>query len=399
MIDFLANAYEVMADAAALYVVYILLLAAGEGLKLIKHSKLLDAVVLSTLMIVAVYQDVPLKSGFHIDLHGALIAVAVLILGARRSLFPMLAGVITEVYVNWASGAPSGLGIVLGYGTVVGLVRIFERGPATDRRVLWLFLSASFLAAVADALPMLIFQRAGFLDVAESVFFELIGALIIGGLAWVTRSRNTAFVKNAQMVDDLKQRIKDTAAALGSAMLHRDPVTASHQDRVAHLAHAIGVKLALDQNTLDALDLAGLVHDIGQIEVPSEILSRPGPLSAHEVDLVRLHPEIGHTILQPIKFEGPVAEIIYQHHENLDGSGYPRGLKGDDILMGARIMRVCDIVDAMTSARPFRLAYSVDAALAQITAMRGAKLDARVVDACVSLYRDEGYHPPKSRGL
>jgi len=166
----------------------------------------------------------------------------------------------------------------------------------------------------------------------------------------------------------------------------RDPYTAGHQRRVADLAVAIAEEMDLDQEQIDAVHMAGIVHDIGKINIPAEILSKPGRLTDLEFELIKTHPQVAADLLQGITFPWPIAEIIRQHHEKLDGSGYPRGLPADQIVIEARILTVADIVEAMSSHRPYREAIGVDFAIEQIKKDSGTKLDAAVVEACTAIF-------------
>ncbi|MGQ9919543.1 MAG: PAS domain S-box protein [Bryobacteraceae bacterium] len=163
----------------------------------------------------------------------------------------------------------------------------------------------------------------------------------------------------------------------------RDPYTAGHQQRVAELACAIGRAMGLPESTVNTLHFAGYLHDIGKATIPAAILNKPGPLTPVEMELVKLHPATAHDVLKDVDFGGPVAAVVRQHHERLDGSGYPDGLKGDAILLEARILAVADVVDAMTSHRPYRPAHTLDATLGEIERGRGTRFDASVVDACL----------------
>jgi putative two-component system response regulator len=188
----------------------------------------------------------------------------------------------------------------------------------------------------------------------------------------------------------LKEALGGTVAAMGALVEMRDPYTAGHEKRSAELVVAIGRRLGLDEDELEVLDLTARMHDIGQIAVPAEILTRPGRLSQNEFTLIKAHPQVAHDILAPIDFGRPVAEVILQHHERLDGSGYPQGLKGDEILLGARVLAVADVVEAMSSHRPYRAALGVEAALAEVSAGAGTLYDAEVVEACRQVF-DEGF--------
>jgi HD-GYP domain-containing protein (c-di-GMP phosphodiesterase class II) len=185
-----------------------------------------------------------------------------------------------------------------------------------------------------------------------------------------------------------------TVRSLASVVEVRDPYTAGHQRRVASLAVEIGKLMGLGDDQLRGLNLGAEIHDIGKINVPAEILAKPGKLSAEEFELIKAHPAAGAEILKGVEFPWPVAEMIHQHHERLDGSGYPRGLKGDQIIQEARIIAVADVVEAMSSHRPYRAAKGLDLALDEIVKGRGRLYGADVVDACVKLFLERGFRIP-----
>jgi len=174
----------------------------------------------------------------------------------------------------------------------------------------------------------------------------------------------------------------------------RDLFTAGHQQRVSVLAEALGKELGLEEYAIEGLSMAANVHDIGKMQVPAEILNRYGPLEKQEYDLIRLHPQTGYEILSHIDFPWPIAKIVLQHHERLDGSGYPLGLKDGEILWEARILAVADVVEAMSSHRPYRPAFSLEYTLAEIEKQRGALFDPLVVDACLKLFRTNVFQFP-----
>jgi PAS domain S-box-containing protein len=186
----------------------------------------------------------------------------------------------------------------------------------------------------------------------------------------------------------LKQALTGTVAAMGALVEMRDPYTAGHERRSAELVIAIADQLGLDEDTIETLDLTARMHDIGQIAVPAEILTRPGRLSQNEFTLVKAHPQVAYDILSSIDFGRPIADVILQHHERLDGSGYPNGISGDDLLLEARILAVADVVEAMSSHRPYRPALGVEAALAEVTAGAGSLYDAAVVGACQRVFAE-----------
>jgi PAS domain S-box-containing protein/putative nucleotidyltransferase with HDIG domain len=185
----------------------------------------------------------------------------------------------------------------------------------------------------------------------------------------------------------MENMVWGTVQALAQATETRDPYTAGHQNRVARLALAIAEELQLDEGDIDGIRMAGLVHDIGKIQVPAEILSKPGELTETEFNLIKAHTQIGYDILKTIEFPFPVAKTVLQHHERLDGSGYPSGLKGEQILLGARILAVSDVVEAMASYRPYRPALGLDKALEEILRYKGTLYDEQVVDACLNVFQ------------
>jgi len=194
--------------------------------------------------------------------------------------------------------------------------------------------------------------------------------------------------KNAQK---LLKAMGSTIEAIALTVEMRDMYTAGHQRRVTDLAVAIAEELQLPESKINGLRMAGIVHDIGKIQVPAEILNKPGRLTEVEFSMIRNHPRVAYEILKNIKFAWPVAEIVLQHHERLDGSGYPSGLSGDQILLETRILSVADVVEAMASHRPYRPALGIDKALEEININRGTLYDSAVVDACCLLFQEKKY--------
>jgi putative nucleotidyltransferase with HDIG domain len=184
---------------------------------------------------------------------------------------------------------------------------------------------------------------------------------------------------------------EQTVEALVSIVEMRDPYTSSHQVKVASLACAIAAEIGTPAERIGAIRTAAMLHDIGKIFVPQEILNKPGTLNALEWSFVKTHAEASYVILKNIEFYLPIAEIVRQHHERLDGSGYPRGLSGDSILKEARILAVADVVEAMASHRPYRAALPLETALEEISSKKGLLYDAEVVDACLRLFLEKGF--------
>ncbi|MBN2040258.1 MAG: PAS domain S-box protein [Spirochaetes bacterium] len=208
--------------------------------------------------------------------------------------------------------------------------------------------------------------------------------------------RDIAVVK--QNEEELKRnlvRMRGSMGSIANAMVStvevRDPYTVGHQQRVSNLARAIAKEMGLSRDEIDAIRLAGTLHDIGKVNIPAEILSKPGQLSNIELSLIKMHPTIAYEILKQIEFPWQIAEIVYQHHERLDGSGYPRGLLGKDISLSGRILSVADVVESISSHRPYRPALGIKKALEEITLKRNTHYDAKVVNACINLFYEKGF--------
>ncbi len=197
--------------------------------------------------------------------------------------------------------------------------------------------------------------------------------------------------KLEQTLSKLNQSVKGTFQVLSSALEHRDPYTAGHQERVTQLACAIAREKGLEEDRIQGLYFAGMVHDIGKISIPAEILAKPSQLTDLEFGLMKSHVQAGYNILKDIEFPWPIADIVVQHHERLDGSGYPAGLSGKDIIQEARILAVADVVEAMTSHRPYRPGLGIDVALKEIESKKGLLFDEDAVDTCLMLFREKGY--------
>jgi putative nucleotidyltransferase with HDIG domain len=206
------------------------------------------------------------------------------------------------------------------------------------------------------------------------------------------RSQDSALVSHLALERGLDHAI----GAIASMVELRDPYTAGHQQRVAVLACAIATEMGLPESRTQGLRLAALVHDIGKVHIPAEILAKPSKLSDAEYDIIKGHPRAAWNVLREIEFPWPVAEIVYQHHEKLDGSGYPRGLKGDEILLEARILTVADQVEAMASHRPYRPSRGIYHALQEISRQNGIQLDKDSVAACMRLFMEKGFVLPDS---
>jgi putative nucleotidyltransferase with HDIG domain len=189
-------------------------------------------------------------------------------------------------------------------------------------------------------------------------------------------------------LDRLERSLEGTFRAMSMILELRDPFMAGHQQRVSSLAVTIAQEMNLPCEKIEGIRFAGIIHDIGKIAAPAEIMAKPRRLTQSEFQLVKDHPRVGYEMIKDIAFPWPVAHIILQHHERLDGSGYPEGLVGDAILPEARILAVADVVDAVCSLRPYRPALGIEKGLEEIRKGRGIRYDTRVVDACIKLFRE-----------
>jgi len=233
-----------------------------------------------------------------------------------------------------------------------------------------------------------------------AVKFEVDGAVLRDqdgapyGIVYLCRDiteRKLAEENMRQGLVKLRTTLKASIDSLASAIEMRDPYTAGHQERVTRLARAIAREMGLADERVEAIEIAGVIHDIGKLYVPAEILSKPTKLSDLEYSMIKMHAQVGFTILSKIDFPWPIAQIVHQHHEAINGSGYPQGLSGKDILLEAKILCVADVVEAMSSHRPYRPALGIQAALAEISQKQGILYDREVVDACLKLFQGTNF--------
>jgi putative nucleotidyltransferase with HDIG domain len=203
--------------------------------------------------------------------------------------------------------------------------------------------------------------------------------------------RNRTEQKLKKGVERLNKSLEQSIMAIAAVTEIRDPFTAGHQKRVTKLACAIAEEMGLAKGRHERLRLAALVHDVGKVNIPTEILIKPNRLSEPEFNIIEAHPQIGHDILQGIDFSRPIAKIVLQHHELLDGSGYPQGLTANNIMLEARILAVADVVEAMTSKRPYRPAHAMEGALEEILNKKGVLYDQAVVDACLRVFHEREF--------
>jgi PAS domain S-box-containing protein/putative nucleotidyltransferase with HDIG domain len=253
------------------------------------------------------------------------------------------------------------------------------------------------------ALPLIVEGKAiGILDIYAkdpeafdpeevSLLEELAGGVSFGIWSLGTdRERQRAETEVQHSLEKLKKSLEGTVLAVAKTVEMRDPYTAGHQRRVAQLACAIAQEMGFSAERVEGMRVLGCLHDIGKIAIPAEILSKPGRISPMEFTLIKEHPQVGYEIIKDIDFPFPLAEGILQHHERLNGSGYPQGLSGLDIILEARILGVADVVEAMASHRPYRMALGIDQALEEISRNRGILYDPEVVDICIKLFTEKG---------
>jgi HD-GYP domain-containing protein (c-di-GMP phosphodiesterase class II) len=226
---------------------------------------------------------------------------------------------------------------------------------------------------------------------AELILTDAGGPETVVGAVQDITERKAAEREALEATARLRRAVDGTVLAMGQVVETREPYTAGHERRVSELATAIAVEMGITGEQLTGVRLGGLIHDVGKIAVPAEILAKPGRLTEVEFSLIKQHAQAGYDILAAIDFGWPAAEMALQHHERLDGSGYPRALRAADILLEAKILAVADVVEAMSSHRPYRATLGMPAALAEIREHAGLKFDAGVVAACVRVVEEHGF--------
>ncbi|MFA5453768.1 MAG: HD domain-containing phosphohydrolase [Sulfurimonas sp.] len=261
------------------------------------------------------------------------------------------------------------------------LVQIYSELGVVESFSIPLLYAGEVLGAVSICSP-------GHINIGEGeidLLMEMSGDLAFG----IGKLRENA--ERLNTLERLDKSLDHAVAAIAATVEMRDPYTAGHQRRVSKLAAAIASEIGLPAEQIEGVRIAGTVHDIGKIHIPAEILSNPGKLSDAEFSIIKTHPQAGYDILHTIDFPWSVAQIVLQHHEKMDGSGYPNGLKGEDILIEARILCVADVVEAMTSHRPYRPGFGIFPALQEIARNKGMLYDQNVAKATLSLFLEKMY--------
>ena len=225
----------------------------------------------------------------------------------------------------------------------------------------------------------------------SSRIFEYEGKTAALSIARDITERKMAEEERKHSFERLRKALEETVNALASAVEMRDPYTAGHQHRVTNLACAMAKEMGLSREKIEGIRMAGIIHDVGKIRVPAEILSWPGRLTDVDFNVIKTHPQVGYDILKTIEFPYSVAQIMLQHHERIDGSGYPTGLSGNEILLEAKILAVADVVEAMASHRPYRPALGIDKALEEISQNKDILYDPSVVDVCLKLFKEKKF--------
>jgi PAS domain S-box-containing protein len=311
------------------------------------------------------------------------------------------AGYLDGVHANWSADEPEGQGPT-GVCIRTDTLQILEDAETSPIFGIWRERARQFGIRSSVSIPLRIeggwhgalivySARRNAFEAAPVEVFQRLAEQIVHGIQ---------AMQHKQLLDAERRHLEETqqhltealsasVAAMVTAMEMRDPYTAGHESRVAQIAYAIGKEMGWPEGRLQGLRMAAMVHDIGKISIPTELLAKASRLSAAEYELVKGHPESSYAILKDIPYTWPIAEIVRQHHEKLDGSGYPRGLKADAILPEAKVLAVADIVEAMAAARPYRAALGLEAALAQIEMEAGTLLDAEVVRICAALFREK----------
>lgn len=282
---------------------------------------------------------------------------------------------------------------------LIALVLFWRNKMMFDTGIL-VYLSMSIIAMMMSDLSLTIYKNLYGIENGIGHILKIFSFWFIYiGLVVTTLRQPFSMLSQANHEIDhyvvlLKAAIKDIFLAVSKMVEYRDPYTSGHEHRVGLIAKAIGRELGWSEERCAMLELMRLVHDIGKISIPAEILSKPTKLSSIEMELIKGHAQIGYEIIKDIKFNPQVAEVIHQHHERLDGSGYPRGLKDQEILPETRIISVADVLEAMSSHRPYRPALGIERAIEEIIRGRGIQYDAEVVDAALKVLKENGNKLP-----
>ncbi len=308
-------------------------------------------------------------------------------------------GYLKGLHLSWSEDDPGGRG-PSGLSIRTNELQILEDTETSSIFVPWRERARKFGIRSSVSIPLRIeggwqavlgvySARPRAFETAPVEIFQHLGEQIVHGVEALERKQllDAERMHRERTQKHLSEALAASVSAMVTAMEMRDPYTAGHESRTAEIVYAIGKEMGWDDVRLQGMRMAAMVHDIGKISIPAEILNKQGRLSAAEYELVKVHPESGYVILKDIPFDLPIADIVRQHHEKLDGSGYPLGLKGKDILDESKVLAVADILEAMASPRPYRKAMGLKVALEEIEKEAGTLLDAEVVRICTNLFR------------
>ncbi|MDD2699818.1 MAG: HD domain-containing protein [Sideroxydans sp.] len=336
--------------------------------------------------------------GASIDMEGVAIALAALFGGPALAVLVTVIEILARIIWGGSTMMAGIVGLLLDFSLMMVLLRVIKEDRARVTLLQLVYAGLTVGIGEVTALLAVVPKEQGsslFVHVGLELFLiQLLGTLLFGWLLKMHTDRFLGREHGRARIRNLNEAMKRGLTALSTAMVHHDLSTAGHEQRVADLSVRVGMLLGLSATQLEGLQLAAMVHDVGQIRVPRDILTRPRQLTAEEFDLVKLHVEAGYHILKDIPFPWPIANIVRQHHEHMDGTGYPNGLHGAQLLLESRILHACDALEAMLSHRPFRRAYSIERALGELEAHKSSWYDAAVVDAILKLFMELDYAFP-----
>jgi HD-GYP domain-containing protein (c-di-GMP phosphodiesterase class II) len=329
------------------------------------------------------------------------------VLGASFVMYERRAADDLDVVTGWrlppalprrlsSAGSP-GLDVIVGGGDDARIMRhLDESAYATTSPLVTQYGAGTFIAFPVRAAEHPVGAICAVFDIdARPRPSQLDVFRVLGRVTSVEEDRRVANEEGLLSLALLEQAMERTVATLSAAVSALDPYTAGHERRVASIAEALAPRLGIEGERLRLLRIAATVHDLGKIVVPAELLSKPSRLSEAEFAIVRTHSAAGADLLKPAELPDVILDAVLQHHERLDGSGYPLGLAGDEIGEFGRVLAVADVVEAMSSHRPYRPGLGIDAALEEIELGSGSRYDARVCDACLSLFREDGFVIPE----
>ncbi|PKN52745.1 MAG: hypothetical protein CVU55_05840 [Deltaproteobacteria bacterium HGW-Deltaproteobacteria-13] len=279
-----------------------------------------------------------------------------------------------------------------------------HKPKSTFDSIFWFILALGIVFWIADGLLMIVTSTDSsflqtFIGINTGDFWKRLLVLCFfvifaSHIQYTNKKQRETEEQLQQTVESLKKAVGTTIQVLVSALESRDPYTTGHQSRSADLACAIAEEMGLDQDKIEGIRMAGIIHDIGKLSIPAEILTKPTKLTNIEFSLIKEHSRTGYEMLKNVESPWPLADIVYQHHERINGTGYPRNLKGNEILMESQILAVADVIEAMASHRPYRPSLGIEAALKEIEKNKGIIFDETIADACLRLFREKGYKLP-----